>query len=127
MAFYITYVVGYMQFEHVLTVSQVFNIPGNLLLTVISPDKAIALGALVWGVAATAQAGAQNFASVVVCRLFIGLGELGQTVRPVDRVQASRPLAQPSGSITASGIPGTRSQSASRSTSVWDPWPGRKS
>ncbi|GFZ45477.1 hypothetical protein JCM24511_03203 [Saitozyma sp. JCM 24511] len=61
MAFYITYVV--------------FNIPGNLLLTVISPDKAIALGALVWGIAATAQAGAQNFASVVVCRLFIGLGE----------------------------------------------------
>lgn len=64
-----------MQSRHVLNLAKVFNIPGNLLLTVISPDKAIALGALVWGIAATAQAGAQNFASVVVCRLFIGLGE----------------------------------------------------
>jgi MFS family permease len=54
---------------------QVCNVPGNVLGTIISPDKALALGALTWGVASTAQAGCNNFAGVVVCRLFIGIGE----------------------------------------------------
>lgn len=43
----------------------------------IQPNYALAFGALIWGVASTAQAGAHNFAGVVVCRLFIGLGEAG--------------------------------------------------
>ncbi len=53
---------------------QVFNVPGNMLLTVISPNRAIAMGATIWGIASTAQAGAQSFPGMVVARLFIGLG-----------------------------------------------------
>lgn len=56
---------------------QVFNIPGNILGSVIQPQYALALGAFIWSLASTAQAGAHNFASMVVCRLFIGLGEAG--------------------------------------------------
>lgn len=43
----------------------------------IQPNYALALGALTWGLASTAQAGAHNFAAVVFCRLFIGIGEAG--------------------------------------------------
>lgn len=56
---------------------QVFNIPGNILSSVIRPNFALALAALVWGIASSAQAGAFNFAGIVVCRLFIGIGEAG--------------------------------------------------
>lgn len=56
---------------------QTFNIPGNILGSIIPPNYALALGALIWGVASSAQAGANNFAGIVVCRLFIGLGEAG--------------------------------------------------
>lgn len=63
MSFYITYVV--------------FNVPGNMLGSYIQPNYALALGSFVWGLASTAQAGAHGFAGMVVCRLFIGLGEAG--------------------------------------------------
>ncbi|KAH7096798.1 MFS general substrate transporter [Auriculariales sp. MPI-PUGE-AT-0066] len=68
MCFYITYIV--------------FSIPGTLLAKAILPSMSIAMGCLVWSVAAASMAGAQNFASVVVCRLFIGVGEamFGQAV-----------------------------------------------
>jgi len=49
--------------------------PGNLLGTIITPDKALGIGAFIWGTASSAQAGATSFAGLVVCRLFIGLGE----------------------------------------------------
>ncbi len=52
-----------------------FNLPGNILVTLITPDKALALGAIIWGSASAAQAGCNSFASLVICRLFIGLGE----------------------------------------------------
>ena len=54
-----------------------FNIPGNIVITKFPPNYVIAAGALIWGIAATTQAGAHNFASILVCRLFIGLGEAG--------------------------------------------------
>lgn len=88
MSFYITYIVRPCpaHYPHPLPLRarpptpanpQVFNIPGNILGSVIQPHYALALGAFTWGLASTAQAGAHNFASMVVCRLFIGLGEAG--------------------------------------------------
>ncbi|ORX36921.1 major facilitator superfamily domain-containing protein [Kockovaella imperatae] len=61
MSFYVTYIL--------------FNVPGNILATMITPNKSLALGAIVWGVASTAQAGCTSLAGIVVCRLFIGIGE----------------------------------------------------
>lgn len=43
----------------------------------IKPNHALALGAFTWSAASTAMAGANSFGGVVVCRLFIGLGEAG--------------------------------------------------
>ncbi|EKD00481.1 hypothetical protein A1Q2_05146 [Trichosporon asahii var. asahii CBS 8904] len=63
MSFYITYIV--------------FNVPGTLFSNVVPPNFALATGAMIWGIASTAQAGATNFAGMVVCRLFIGIGEAG--------------------------------------------------
>ena len=34
-------------------------------------------GAIIWGIASTAAAGAQNFPGLLVSRLFIGIGESG--------------------------------------------------
>lgn len=67
-AFYITYVL--------------FSIPGTLMAKKWLPSTSIALGALIWSLAATGMAGSRNLAGVVVCRLFIGLGEalFGQAV-----------------------------------------------
>jgi MFS family permease len=58
------------------------SIPGTLLAKHILPSTSIAIGALIWSAAATGMAGSQNFASVIVCRLFIGVGEalFGQAV-----------------------------------------------
>ncbi|KAM0753497.1 MFS general substrate transporter [Meredithblackwellia eburnea MCA 4105] len=60
-AFYISYII--------------FNVPGNILTNVLSPNLAIGGGAMLWGIASSAQAGATSFAGIVVCRLFIGIGE----------------------------------------------------
>lgn len=67
-AFYITYIV--------------FSIPGTLLAKAILPSHSIALGAFLWSIAAASMAGARSFGSIIVCRLFIGLGEalFGQAV-----------------------------------------------
>ncbi|KZV98263.1 MFS general substrate transporter [Exidia glandulosa HHB12029] len=61
MCFYITYIT--------------FSIPGTLLAKAIMPSLSIAMGCFIWSVAAASMAGTTNFASVVVCRLFIGIGE----------------------------------------------------
>src|ERR1700731_774461 len=53
------------------------NIPGNMLAKVLPPAKALALASFVWGVAATCQAAVTNYAGLIVCRLFIGVGEAG--------------------------------------------------
>lgn len=63
MSFYVTYIA--------------FNVPGTLLGNIIQPNYALAIGAMIWGVASAGQAGATNFAGMVVCRLFIGIGEAG--------------------------------------------------
>lgn len=67
-AFYITYIV--------------FSIPGTLLSRRITPSTSMALGAMIWSIAASAMAGAHNYPSLIICRLFIGIGEalFGQTV-----------------------------------------------
>lgn len=67
-AFYITYIV--------------FSIPGTLLAKAILPSYSIAIGALLWSISAASMAGTKSFAGVIVCRLFIGLGEalFGQAV-----------------------------------------------
>ena len=46
------------------------------------PSYSIAIGALLWSISAASMAGAKSFAGVIVCRLFIGLGEalFGQAV-----------------------------------------------
>ena len=59
--FYVTYII--------------FSIPGTLLAKAILPSTAIALGCLIWSVGASGMAGAHSYASIIVCRLFIGIGE----------------------------------------------------
>ncbi|KAL8291700.1 hypothetical protein RQP46_001958 [Phenoliferia psychrophenolica] len=59
--FYITYIV--------------LSIPGTLLAKAIQPSTSIAMGALIWSVAATCQAAAFNTAGLYVARLFVGVGE----------------------------------------------------
>lgn len=58
------------------------SIPGTLLAKAWLPSRSISLGALIWSVAASAMAGAKNYPSIIVCRLFIGIGEamFGQAV-----------------------------------------------
>jgi branched-subunit amino acid ABC-type transport system permease component len=67
-SFYITYMI--------------LSIPGTLLAKAILPSTAISLGCLIWSIAAAGLGGAQSFAGVIVCRLFIGVGEsfFGQSV-----------------------------------------------
>ncbi|WRT68192.1 uncharacterized protein IL334_005167 [Kwoniella shivajii] len=68
LSFYVTYMLG--------------SIPGTLLSKAIPPNWALGAGCLVWGIAASCMAGCQNYASIIVCRLFIGIGEsiFGQAV-----------------------------------------------
>jgi MFS family permease len=54
-----------------------FNVPGNIMAKVLKPSTAIAIAALIWGTASTLQAAAFNFPGIIVCRLFIGIGEAG--------------------------------------------------
>ena len=54
-----------------------FNVPGNIMAKVLKPSTAIAIAAFVWGTASTLQAAAFNFPGIIVCRLFIGIGEAG--------------------------------------------------
>lgn len=61
--FYITYIV--------------FNVPGNIMAKVLQPPTALAIAAFIWGTASTLQAAAFNFPGIIVCRLFIGIGEAG--------------------------------------------------
>ncbi|TYJ54827.1 hypothetical protein B9479_004498 [Cryptococcus floricola] len=53
----------------------VFSVPGTLLAKQFLPSRTIACGAMIWSVAATCQAAAQNRAGLYVCRLFVGVGE----------------------------------------------------
>jgi len=53
----------------------VLSIPGTLLAKAIMPSTAIAIGALIWSIAATCQAATMNPAGLYVCRFFVGVGE----------------------------------------------------
>ncbi len=55
----------------------VCSIPGTLLAKAILPSTSIAIGALIWSIAATCQATTLNPAGLYVCRLFVGVGEAG--------------------------------------------------
>ncbi|CAF0847494.1 unnamed protein product [Adineta steineri] len=55
----------------------VFNIPGNIMAKVLQPPTALAIAALIWGTASTLQAATFNFPELIVCRLFVGIGEAG--------------------------------------------------
>ncbi|POY71015.1 hypothetical protein BMF94_5940 [Rhodotorula taiwanensis] len=59
-----------------------FSIPGTLAAKRFQPSRTIAMGALLWSLAATGQAAVQNPAGLYVCRLFVGLGEafFGQAI-----------------------------------------------
>jgi MFS family permease len=54
-----------------------FNVPGNIMAKILQPSTALAIAAFIWGVASTLQAAAFNFPGIIVCRLFIGIGEAG--------------------------------------------------
>ncbi|CAF1445831.1 unnamed protein product [Adineta steineri] len=54
-----------------------FNVPGNIMAKMLQPSTALAIAALIWGIASTLQAATFNFAGIIVCRLFIGIGEAG--------------------------------------------------
>ncbi|KAJ6529736.1 MFS general substrate transporter [Mycena capillaripes] len=51
------------------------SVPGTLLAKAILPSTSIAIGALIWSIAATCQAAAFTPAALYVCRLFVGIGE----------------------------------------------------
>ncbi|KAJ7662827.1 major facilitator superfamily domain-containing protein [Mycena polygramma] len=51
------------------------SVPGTLLAKAILPSTSIAIGALIWSIAATCQAAAFTPAALFVCRLFVGVGE----------------------------------------------------
>ncbi|GAA5971279.1 hypothetical protein JCM11641_008292 [Rhodosporidiobolus odoratus] len=59
--FYITYIL--------------LSVPRTLLAEQILPSTSISIGALIWSVAATCQAGSFTPGGLYVCRLFIGVGE----------------------------------------------------
>src|ERR1700677_382438 len=67
-SFYVTYIV--------------FSIPGTLLTKAILPSMSIAIGCLIWSIGACGMVGAHSYSSIIVCCLFIGLGEVffGQAV-----------------------------------------------
>ncbi|KAK4684310.1 MFS transporter, ACS family, pantothenate transporter, partial [Tremellales sp. Uapishka_1] len=84
LTFYVTYMLG--------------SIPGTLLSKAVSPNYALGAGCLIWyeaidhwplpgltiirAIAASAMAGCHSYGAIIVCRLFIGLGEsiFGQAV-----------------------------------------------
>ncbi|ORY27004.1 MFS general substrate transporter [Naematelia encephala] len=68
LSFYITYML--------------FSIPGTLLSKMVPPNYALGAGCLIWAVAASCMASCQSYAGIIVCRLFIGVGEsiFGQAV-----------------------------------------------
>jgi MFS family permease len=51
------------------------SVPGTLLAKAILPSTSIAIGALIWSIAATCQAAAFTPGALFVCRLFVGVGE----------------------------------------------------
>ncbi|KAJ7155237.1 major facilitator superfamily domain-containing protein [Mycena filopes] len=51
------------------------SVPGTLLAKAILPSTSIAIGALIWSIAATCQAAAFSPGALFVCRLFVGVGE----------------------------------------------------
>ncbi|KAJ7467457.1 major facilitator superfamily domain-containing protein [Mycena latifolia] len=53
----------------------VLSVPGTLLAKAILPSTSIAIGALIWSIAATCQAAAFSPGALYVCRLFVGVGE----------------------------------------------------
>ncbi|KAJ7738997.1 major facilitator superfamily domain-containing protein [Mycena metata] len=53
----------------------VLSVPGTLLAKAILPSTSIAIGALIWSIAATCQAAAFTPGALFVCRLFVGVGE----------------------------------------------------
>lgn len=55
----------------------VFNVPGNIMAKLLKPSTSIAIAAFIWGTASTLQAATFNFPGIIVCRLFIGIGEAG--------------------------------------------------
>jgi MFS family permease len=55
----------------------VFNVVGNIMAKVLEPSNGLAIAAFIWGTASTLQAATFNFAGIIVCRLFIGIGEAG--------------------------------------------------
>ncbi|KAJ7506104.1 major facilitator superfamily domain-containing protein [Mycena galericulata] len=53
----------------------ILSIPGTLLAKAILPSTSIAIGAVIWSIAATCQAAAFSPAALYVCRIFVGVGE----------------------------------------------------
>ncbi|ORY28949.1 major facilitator superfamily domain-containing protein [Naematelia encephala] len=53
----------------------VCSIPGTLMAKQFNPSRTIAVGAMIWSVAATLQAAAFNPAGFFVARFFVGVGE----------------------------------------------------
>ncbi|KAL7411142.1 major facilitator superfamily domain-containing protein [Mrakia frigida] len=60
----------------------VLSVPGTLLAKAFNPSTTISLGAILWSIGATCQAGATNPAGLYVCRAFVGIGEamFGQAI-----------------------------------------------
>lgn len=60
----------------------VFSIPGTLLAKKYNPSTTISIGAMLWSIGATCQAGAMNPAGLYVCRALVGIGEamFGQAI-----------------------------------------------
>jgi MFS family permease len=53
------------------------TITGNISAKIFSPAHSLGVAALIWGVASTLQAVTFNYAGLIACRIFIGVGEAG--------------------------------------------------
>ncbi|KAK6956009.1 hypothetical protein Daesc_003656 [Daldinia eschscholtzii] len=50
------------------------QLPSNLLITRVKPSVYLGVAMTIWGAISTAQAATRTFASLVVCRFFLGFG-----------------------------------------------------
>ncbi|KAI8959551.1 MFS general substrate transporter [Daldinia sp. FL1419] len=53
----------------------IMQLPSNLLITRVSPSVYLGVAMTIWGAISTAQAATHTFASLVVCRFFLGFAE----------------------------------------------------
>lgn len=63
--------------EMKLTLSQLFEVPSNLVIKKIRPSRFLASISVIWGIIATLTGITQNYAGLLACRVLLGIVEAG--------------------------------------------------